>query len=184
MRDIILKGSMAIAILMIFVVCLSGVGAEDSSNQVDVLTLSQDGISIEYPSNWQSSTSTSNYSIMAVSKTDSVDSFGIAQVSINVEKKPIDFGVDFFTFVNNTYKSMDRDSSFELVSSGGLVIDNHDAVEYIYTSMDDSGSQREHKAIWFEKNGQAYVLLYSAPLDQFESNLYVFDYMLSNIKIS
>ena len=48
----------------------------------------------------------------------------------------------------------------------------------------DNGIEREHKAVWFEKGGQAYVLLYSAPLDQFESNLYVFDYILTDIQIN
>ena len=57
------------------------------------------------------------------------------------------------------------------------------ALEYIYTS-NDNGLEREHKAVWFEKGGQAYVIMYSAPLDQFESNLYVFDYIISDIQIT
>lgn len=181
MRNIILKASIVFVMLMLLVVGLSSVSAENDEN-LQVLTLSKDGISFDYPSDWQSSRALSNYSVMAIAKTNSVDSFGIAKVTINVEKKPLEG--DFATFVNNTYKSMAKDSKFELVSSGGIVIDNHDAVEYIYTSIDDSGNQKEHKAVWFEKDSQAYVLLYSAPLNDFESNLYVYDYILSDIKIS
>ena len=84
------------------------------------------------PSNWGYSESTSNYSIMALSKLDSIDSAGIGQININFEKKPIEG--EFYSYVNDTYKSMQKDSSFELVSSGGVMVGTMDAVEYIYTS--------------------------------------------------
>ena len=180
MRDFVLKGSIIFVILMIFVICLSGVSAEDEDLQV--LTLSHDGISFDYPSDWQSSRSTSNYSVMAIAKKSSVDSFGIAGVTINVEKQPLQG--DFATFVNDSYKKMQTDSNFELVSSGRSVVSNHDAIEYVYTSVDNNNNQKEHKAVWFEKGGQAYVMMYSAPLDSFETNLYVFDYILSTVHIS
>lgn len=90
---------------------------------------------------------------------------------------------DFNSFINTNYKSMEQDSSFQIVSSGQSVVGDREAVEYIYIS-NENGVEREHKAVWFEKGGQAYVLLYSAPLDQFESNMYVFDYILSDIQIT
>ena len=105
----------------------------------------------------------------------------LSKGNINFEKKPIEG--DFYTFVNSTYKSMQYDSSFKLISSGDSVIGDRQAVEYIYTS-NQNGIEREHKAVWFEKGGQAYVLLYSAPINQFEQNLYVFDYILSDIQIT
>jgi hypothetical protein len=78
---------------------------------------------------------------------------------------------------------MQKDTSFHLVSSGGVAVDGKEAVEYIYTS-NQNGIEKEHKAIWFEKGGQAYVIMYSAPIDQFENNLNVFDYILSEIQIT
>lgn len=78
---------------------------------------------------------------------------------------------------------MKYDSNYDLVSSGSSSISGYNALEYVYTS-NDNGLQKQHKAVWFEKGGQAYVLLYSAPIDKFESNLYVFDYILSDIKIT
>ena len=69
---------------------------------------------------------------------------------------------------------MQKDSSFELVSSGGVMIGTIDAVEYIYTSTDDNGVVKEHKAVWFEKGGQAYVMLYSAPPEDFEDSFQEF----------
>ena len=145
------------------------------------MSLSKGGITIQYPSDWGNSRATSNYSIMAISKLDSVDAFGIGQVNVNVEKKPIEG--DFYTFVNDSYVSMQKDSAFQLVSSGEVSIGGQNALEYVYTSTQDTGV-KEHKAVWFEKGGQAYVIMYSAPITEFEDNLYVFDYILSGIQIT
>lgn len=175
-----LKGSIIAIILIIFLI--AAVSASNDDDKLTMQTLSKGGLSINYPSDWGYSEATSNYSIMSISKLDSIDAAGIGQVNINFEKKPIEG--EFHTFVNTTYKSMPYDSSFKLISSGESVIaDNREALEYIYTS-NDNGVEREHKAVWFEKGGQAYVLLYSAPLSDFEANLYVFDYILSDIKIT
>lgn len=180
MKNKLLMGSLIAIILIVFLV--SSVSAETKSNDGNtVQTLSKGGLTINYPSNWGYSKATSNYSIMSISKLDSIDAAGIGQVNINFEKKPIEG--DFSSFVNTTYKSMEHDSSFTLVSSGESVVGGRQAFEYVYTSHDE-GAEREHKAVWFEKGGQAYVLLYSAPLDQFESNLYVFNYILSDIQIT
>jgi hypothetical protein len=180
MRDRLLKGSIVAIILIIFL--MSSVSAETNANEkTNIQTLSKGGLTIHYPSDWGYSKATSNYSIMSISKLDSIDSAKIGQVNINFEKKPVEG--EFSSFVNTTYKSMESDPSFSLVSSGASVIGDRPAFEYIYTS-NNNGVEREHKAVWFEKGGQAYVLLYSAPLDQFESNLYVFDYILSDIQIT
>lgn len=180
MKSKILKASIIAVILIIFLV--SSVSAENkTNNETTIQTLSKGGLTINYPSDWGFSKAKSNYSIMSISKLDSIDSAGIGQVNINFEKKPIQG--DFYTFVNSTYASMPYDSSFKLISSGESIIGGKQSLEYIYTS-NNNGIEREHKAVWFEKGGQAYVLLYSAPVDQFESNLYVFDYILSDIQIT
>lgn len=184
MRNNILKGSMVLLILLLFLISVTAVSSEDSSNSnsdLNIMSLSKGGITIQYPSDWGNSKATSNYSIMAISKLDSIDSFGIGQVNINVEKKPIE--EDFNTFVNDTYKSMQKDSSFQLVSSGAVSVGGQDAYEYVYTSTQGTG-EKEHKAVWFEKGGQAYVIMYSAPISEFEDNLYVFDFVLSGIQIT
>ena len=177
----LIKGSIMILLLMLVFVSVACVSAE--SNDTTVLTLSKSGITINYPSNWgySDADALSSYSIMAISKADSVDSFGVGQVNINIEKKPVEG--DFATFVNSTYEPMKYNNDYDLVSSGSTTIAGNDALEYIYTS-NENGVQKQHKAVWFEKGGQAYVLLYSAPLDKFESNLYVFDYIVSDIRIT
>ncbi|MBQ6099824.1 MAG: hypothetical protein IJL02_08225 [Methanobrevibacter sp.] len=183
MKNNFLKGTiMTVAILLFLISAVSVVSAEnDDNSDLSVLTLSKGGITIQYPSDWGVSQAKSNYSIMAISKIDSIDALGIGQVNINVEKKPIEG--EFYSFVNNSYKSMQKDTSFQLVSSGSVSVGGKDALEYVYTSTQGT-SEKEHKAVWFEKGGQAYVIMYSAPIDQFEDNLYVFDFVLSQIQIT
>lgn len=183
MKNNVLKRSLAIILLILFVVCVvSCVNAETSDDsELTMLTLSEGGIVINYPSDWGYSEATSQYSIMSISKLDSIDGAGIGQVNINIEKKPIEG--EFYSFVNKTYDSMQKDSSFQLVSSGAVSMKGIDALEYIYIS-NQNGAEKEHKAVWFEKGGQTYVLLYSAPPADFENNLYVFDYILSDIQIT
>lgn len=185
MKDNVFKGSIIILMLLLFLISVASVSSADDNNDnkdLDILTLSKGGITIQYPSSWGISQSTSNYSIMAISKIDSVDGLGVGQVNINIEKKPIE-GDDFETFVNDSYDKMKRDSSYKLVSSGGVSIDDIEGLEYVYTSTQGT-SEKEHQAIWFEKGGQAYVIMYSAPISDFEKNLYVFDFVLSNIQIN
>lgn len=110
----LIKGSIMILLLMLVFVSVACVSAE--SNDTTVLTLSKSGITINYPSNWGYSDALSSYSIMAISKADSVDSFGVGQVNINIEKKPVEG--DFATFVNSTYEPMKYNNDYDLVSSG------------------------------------------------------------------
>ena len=183
MKNNVLKYGISIILCLLFIGCIvTSVNADDSSD-LTMLSLSKGGIVINYPSDWGYSQATSQYSIMSISKLDSIDGLGIGQVNINIEKKPIEGG-DFYTFVNQTYKSMQKDSSFELISSGEVSLKDITALQYVYTSSQNGTNIKEHKAVWFEKGGQAYVLLYSAPLDQFENNMYVFDYILTDIRIN
>ena len=181
MKNNILKSGILITlIILIFSCIIADVSAEN--NATSVMTLSKEGIILSYPSDWGYSQSTSKDSLMAISKLDSIDSLGIGQININIEKRPIE-GSDFNTFVNKTYTSMMHDSSFKLISSGEVVVGGKNALEYTYISH-GNGGDRQHKAVWFEYGNQACVVMYSAPADQFESNLHIFDYILSELKFA
>lgn len=181
MKGNVLKGSMIAIILLLLLISAASIASADDNSNINIKSSSKGGITIYYPSDWGYSQATSNYSIMAISKIDSIDALGIGQINIIIEKKPIEG--DFETFVNETYQNMQKDSSYNLVSSGKVSFAGNDALEYVYTSTKGTG-EKEHKAIWFEKGGQAYVIMYSAPIQDFEDNLYVFDYVLSEIQIT
>ena len=157
-------------------------GNSNTNESVKMLTISKGGVTVNYPSNWVLSQATSNNSLIAISKESAVDNLEIGQVNINVEKK--EFSGDFNTFVNKSYTNIHADKSFNLVSSGEVAINDEKALQYIYTSSSSNGVLKQHKALWFEKGNQAYVIMYSAPVDKYEVNLPAADYIMSHIKIN
>lgn len=154
----------------------------NSNESVTMLSVSKGGVTVNYPSNWVVSQATSNNSVVAISKENSIDNEGIGQVNIIVEKK--EFTGDFDSFVNQTYNNVQADEAFDLVSSGEVEINGERALEYIYTSSSSNGVIKQHKALWFERNGVAYVILYSAPIDKYEANLAAADYIMEHISIN
>ena len=157
-------------------------GNSDTNESVTMLTMSKGGVTVYYPSNWVLSQATSNNSIIAISKESAVDNLEIGQVNINVEKK--EFSGDFNSFVNKSYTNIQADKAFNLVSSGEVAINDDKALQYIYTSSSNSGVLKQHKALWFERGNEAYVIMYSAPVDKYEANLPAADYIISHIKIN
>lgn len=153
----------------------------NSNESVTMLSASKGGVTVNYPSNWVLSQATSNKSVIAVSKQSSIDNKDIGQVNILVEKK--EFTGDFSSFVNQTYANIKADSSYDLVSSGEVVINGEKALQYIYTS-NSSGVIKQHKALWFERGNVAYVIMYSAPVDQYDANLAAADYIIQHITIN
>lgn len=157
-------------------------GNTDTNESVTMLTMSKGGVTVYYPSNWVLSQATSNNSIIAISKESAVDNLEIGQVNINVEKKG--FSGDFNSFVNKSYTNIQADKAFNLVSSGEVAINDDKALQYIYTSSSNNGVLKQHKALWFERGNEAYVIMYSAPVDKYEANLPAADYIMSHIKIN
>ena len=157
-------------------------GNTNTNESVKMLSMSKGGVTVYYPSNWVLSQTTSNNSIIAISKQSGVDNREIGQININVEKK--EFSGDFNTFVNKSYTNIHADKAFNLVSSGEVAINDEKALQYIYTSSSNNGVVKQHKALWFEKGNQAYVIMYSAPVDKYEANLPAADYIMSHIKFN
>lgn len=157
-------------------------GTSNTNESVTMLSMSKGGVTVNYPSNWVLSQATSENSIIAISKESSVDNLEIGQVNINVEKK--EFSGDFNSFVNKSYANIQADKAFSLGSSGEVEINGEKALEYVYTSSSANGVAKQHKALWFERGNQAYVIMYSAPIDKYEANLAAADYIMSHIQIN
>ena len=153
-----------------------------TNESVTMLSISKGGVTIEYPSNWVMSQATSNNSVLAISKASSVDNLEVGQVNIHVEKK--DFTGDFDRFVNSTYNNIQADEAFDLVSSGEVDLNGERVLQYIYTSSSNNGVVKQHKALWFDRGNEAYVVMYSAPIDKYEVNLPPADYIIQHIKIN
>ncbi|WP_409200421.1 hypothetical protein [Methanobrevibacter sp. DSM 116169] len=176
-----MKKYLLIIAIIFAVVFVSGCidGNSDGTNSTEIQTISKNGVILKYPSNWVISESTSNSSLISVAAANSIDSSKIGQVNVNVEKQPISESLS--TFVNKTTASLEKDSSYEMISSGQTTMAGYDAIEVVYKS-DSNGTMKMHKAVWIEKDGEAIVVLCSAPEDKFDSNLKIFDYIIANIQ--
>ena len=161
-------------------VSTSDITGGSGDNTTKMLSSSKGGVMVQYPSDWVLSESTSNDSVIALAKSDSIDSSKVGQVTINVEKQPIEGSFD--SFINQNYIEIQHYSYFNFTFSGQVLIGDKNSTEYVYTS-NINGVVKEHKALWFDKGDQAYVVLYSAPIDKFDENLNSFNYILENMQI-
>lgn len=176
----------SIDILMVFVVIVLFVGVVDcvfaaEDNGTEIQTVSKGNVVVKFPSDWCVAKSVSNASVVSIADISSINAEKIAGITINIEKKSVKG--DFDSFVNSTYTSMQKDDSFNLSSAGAVAVGDKEGKEYTYTE-DINGTVKEHRAIWIDDNNEAYVILYSAPPDQFDSNMNVFDYVVHNLQIN
>lgn len=168
-------------ILVIFAaVFVSGCISFDNSDAEGIKSVTKQGVVLKYPSDWVVSQATSNTSLVSVSASNSIDSSKIGLVNVNVEKKPLSVPLD--TFVNQTNTAMAKDPSYNLISAGNVAVGNKEGIEVSYIS-EINGTLKEHRAIWFEHRGDAYVILCSAPQNQFDSYSNVFNFIINNIEL-
>ena len=159
--------------------CIDLGGNNEDDNITEVQSISKGGVSIQYPGDWVVSQSSSNYSVLALSQSDSIDMSKVGQVTVNIEKRPIEG--DFNNFVNSTYDAIEEQEEFTLISSGAVIVNDLEGLQYIYQS-NDGNVTKEHSALWFNHNGEAYVILCSAPVGQYAQNQGAFDFIVENFK--
>lgn len=172
-------------LVVLLVISISGCitdNNDSNDNTTDIQTVSQKGILIRFPSDWVLAEAQSNDSIISVANSASLDSSKVADVNVNVEKRVLSGSFD--SMVNSNYASLMSNSSNQLISLGDIKVGDQDAKECIYTSTDDDGKVKQHKAVWLNYGSNVYVILCTAPQDQFDSQLKYFDYIISNIKIT
>lgn len=158
--------------------------SQNNTNQTDVQTVSQNGVVLKFPSDWVVAKAQSNDTVVAIADSKSIDSSTkYAKVNVNVEKQDLN-GQSLDTYFNQTYTKILSNSSNKLISLGNsTAIAGKQAYEADYIT-DVNDSPKEHKAVWVESNNQVYVILCTAPQDQFESVNKYFNYIISNIQIS
>jgi hypothetical protein len=171
------------AVIIISVILVSGCIYNPSDNG-EVKTLNQNGITINYPSNWHLAQSTVNDTIASVGNPAFIDSSnGLGLISVNIQKKLLPSSLN--EFHNEVYNvSFPSNSSFKSISSGNLTIGSYNGLEEIYTITESSGLVKEYRAIWIENNGYVYVILATAPKNDFENQKVDFDLIINSFKIN
>lgn len=151
-------------------------------NQTEVQTVSQGGVVVNFPSDWVVAKSETNGTVVAIADSKSIDSSKHAKVNVNIQKRDLeDQSLD--RYFNETYSSLLSNSSNQIISLGNsTVIKDRECYEADYIS-DVGAESKQHRAIWVESDNQAYVILCTAPQEDFDKYNKYFDYILSNIKI-
>ncbi|MDR2967273.1 MAG: hypothetical protein LBU74_04940 [Methanobacteriaceae archaeon] len=176
-------------IIIVSVTLISGcISNSNNNNETQVQTLAENGISIKFPGTWVSANSKNNETIVAVADPNFIDSStGFGKVSVVIQKKTLNSTSGNSTSIeglfNQTYKNLFSNSSYKLIAEGFVTVGKYsNAFECIYT-VDENGTIKKHRAIWIEGNKDVFVILCTAPENEFDSQLKNFDFIINNFKI-
>lgn len=166
--------------ILVFVVSVSGcVSNEDQKN---VTTYSQNGVTFNYPSSWQVANTTSPNAVVAVADPKTVNTQTGSPTTLVVIQKVNTTGSDLQTAYNANYANFFNDTSKQRVSEGNITVGGMEAIENIYI-VNESGIQKEMRAIWLTRNNEIYVILCSALQSDFESEQSNFDTIINSFKV-
>ena len=169
---------------ILLVISVSGcIGSDntDNANSTKVQQISENGVTLLYPSNWVKASAQDNASVLAIANPQLKDSDGQCLINVNIEKKEISSSLD--SEFSSTYEMLGSNSDYSILSEGNVTLGSYHGLEAIYSS-NINGTAKMHKAVWIENNNEAYVILCSAPQDKFDSQSQIFDFIISNFKFA
>jgi len=183
----LMKKYMLIIIVILAVIFVSGCiddsnNTNTAKNDTSPLSLAKNGVLIKYPGNWVVANSNSNDSIVAIADPNFKDpSTGYTNVNVNIERRTLPTSLN--TYFNQTYTKLFSDSDITPIAQGSVAFGPHTALESLYTE-NSNGTIKQHRALWIENNNEVYVILCTAPQDEFQNQIKNFDFILSNFKIT
>ena len=181
----------AIIALVVFVAGCVDSGTTNDTTSVDTTvpdvpskTYAKNGISFKYPQSWsnQLEIQTPNV-ITGVGDPDSKDSSGNINTLAVIQSTPVPSGQTLKETYDATYASYENDSSFQLVSETTFTLDGTTAYENIH-KIDVSGTVKQERATWLEKNGTIYVILCGALPSEFDSQQTNFDLITFSFQVT
>jgi hypothetical protein len=176
-----------LGIIIIFsVVLVSGCTDSGNNDENQAQTLAKNGISIKYPGTWVSANSKNNETIAAVADPNFIDSStGFGKVSVVIQRKTLTSASNgtLEALINQTYKNIFSNSSFNLKAEGNTTIGKfNDVFECFYTE-DQNGTVKKHRAVWIGNGNDVYIILCTAPESEFESQMKKFDFIINSFRI-
>ena len=107
-------------LFMVLVVSVSGCTSEDAGSENQTKTFTGNNVSFEYPSDWVTANSLANDTVAAVGDPSSVDSSGLAQVSVVIQSK--DLKGNLYDMYRANYEALFTNSSYRRVSETNTTI--------------------------------------------------------------
>lgn len=143
----------------------------------------KDGISFDYPENWQIANATAPDAVVAVVNPGTVNpETGMATTVVVIQKKVLSSGSTFNEVYNKNYAVIFNNTSYQRISEGNITFDGLEAYENTY-KVDAQGLQKQQRVVWLEKDGNIYVILFSALVSDFNNEKANFDLISNSFKV-
>ncbi|WP_323736914.1 hypothetical protein PXD04_02830 [Methanosphaera sp. ISO3-F5] len=170
------KTIILIPILIVIVVSLSGCITDDLFKSGE--TFESNGITFQYPESWQVVNSVAEGSIGAVADKQN------PKISAVVQQVPLELGADIQEACSNNNKNLVKSPNYVNIQEVKTTINNQSVIVHRYLVNEADGTQKEHVATWIKmSNGKMYVVLFSAPLESYESQRSSYDLIMGTFKL-
>ena len=170
------KTLILIPILIIVVVSLSGCITDGLFKSGE--TYSGGGITFQYPDTWQVVNSVAEGSVGAVASKEH------SNISVLVQTVPTELGTDIQSACSNNNKNLVRSPNYVNIQETKTTVNNQTVILHRYLVNEADGSQKEHVATWIQmKNGQIYVILFSTPLESYETQRSSYDLVVGTFAL-
>ena len=170
------KTLILIPILIIVVVSLSGCITDGLFKSGE--TYSGGGITFQYPDTWQVVNSVAEGSVGAVASKEN------SNISVLVQTVPTELGTDIQSACSNNNKNLVRSPNDVNIQETKTTVNNQTVILHRYLVNEADGSQKEHVATWIQmKNGQIYVILFSTPLESYETQRSSYDLVVGTFAL-
>lgn len=184
-KSVLIIGAVLVILLVFAAIGLSNhEKSQTNTNSTEIQTISQNGVVIKFPSDWIVAKAMSSDSIIAITDLKSIDKgSNMGSVSVNVERRSLEEDTIDSLF-NKTYSTLLSNETNEVMSLGNsTAFPEENALEADYISDLDS-EPKQHKAIWVQRNDQVYVILCTAPANDYINQEKYFNFILSNIRLN
>lgn len=170
------KTIILIPILIVIVVSLSGCITDDLFKSGE--TFESNGITFQYPESWQVVNSVAEGSIGAVADKQN------SKISAVVQQVPSELGADIQEACSNNNKNLVKSPNYVNIQEVKTTINNQSVIVHRYLVNEADGTQKEHVATWIKmSNGKMYVVLFSTPLESYESQRSSYDLIMGTFKL-
>lgn len=170
------KTLVLIPLLIVVVVSLSGCITDDLFKTGE--TFESNGITFQYPDSWHVVNSVAEGSIGAVASKEN------SNISVVVQQVPSEYGTDIQQACSKNNVNLVKSPNYVNIQEVKTTVNNQTVLIHRYLVNEADGSQKEHVASWIKlKNDKMYVILFSTPLESYESQRSSYDLIMGTFAL-
>ena len=183
--DILKKYLLLLALLsgIVFISGCTDGGNQTSNNTNNTQTYNGDEFTFNYPNDWIQIQSRVINSTVAIGDPDSADANGNVQVNVVIQKIIKQPEIPLQNYYNSTYTGFAAQNlGYKPISEGTILINGVNVLENSYY-INSGKTQKHERAIWMQKNRVIYVILFSAPVSEYNKEQENFDTVINSFKL-